>query len=263
MDLRTHKLPLGTTYLRCASTNTTDVNTMTCNFYQIGPITIKTNSLIDLLMMIAEEPLFDSLRSKEQLGYDVSCSLHDNHGILGYSIAINSQETKFTAEHIDERIEAFRSQLLDLIRGTSDSEFEQYKESVVKIKLTDDNNLGDEVSRNWSEITTHEYAFDRVTKEVESLKRITRSDFLHFYEQHLMENTKKMSVQVIGRSDVMEVDSANQTDDDAPVSLFDKRFDKLNFIPMTTADKGLLIQSISDFVNGLDVYPVTRTNFNC
>lgn len=176
--------------------NANDVNTVTCNFYQIGPITIKTNALIDLLMMIAEEPLFDSLRSKEQLGYDVFCQLHDNHGILAYSIMVNSQETKFSAEHIDERIEAFRSALLKIIREASDGDFEQYKESVVKIKLTDDNNLNDEVCRNWTEITTNEYAFDRVTKEVECLKNITKSELVAFYEKHLLEHTKKFSVQV-------------------------------------------------------------------
>ncbi len=254
---------MGVHYLRCASMNPSDVNTVTCNFYQIGPITIKTNALIDLLMMIGEEPLFDSLRSKEQLGYDVSCRLHDNHGILGYSIQINSQETKFSAEHIDERIEVFRSSLLNIIRETSDSEFEQYKEAVVKLKLTADNYLSDEVVRNWTEITTNEYAFDRVTKEVDCLKTITKSEFIAFYEKHLLENTKKFSVQVIGRSDVMQVDSAIQADDDAPVSLLDKRFDTLTFVPMSNPDKGLFIQDIGNFIDNLELYPVTKTNFDC
>lgn len=197
MDLRTHKLPIGIHYLRCASMNVADINTLTCNYYQIGPITLKTNSLIDLLMMIAEEPLFDSLRSKEQLGYDVSCRLHDNYGILGYSITVNSQETeKISAEYVDERIETFRSDFLNKIRETSDGEFEQFKESVIKIKLTEDNNLNDEICRNWTEITTNEYAFDRAAKEVECLKKITKSEFLDFYEKHLNECTKKFSVQV-------------------------------------------------------------------
>lgn len=263
LDLRAHKLPIGVHYLRCASMNSSDVNTVTCNFYQIGPITVKTNGLIDLLMMIAEEPLFDSLRSKEQLGYDVACTLHDNHGILGYSILVNSQETKFTAEYIDERIEAFRLALLDIIRGASDSEFDQYKESVVKIKLTEDNNLNDEVGRNWTEITTNEYAFDRSTKEVECLKNITKSEFLDFYQQHLVGNTKKFSVQVIGRSDAMQLDSTNQMDNDVPMSLFDKRFDELKIVQMSTPGKGSLIENISEFVSTLEVYPVTKTNFEC
>jgi len=264
LDLRAHKLPIGANYLRCASMNINDVNTLTCNFYQIGPITIKTNSLIDLLMMIAEEPLFDTLRSKEQLGYDVSCCLHDNHGILGYSIVVNSQETKFSAEYVDERIEAFRLALMNIIRETSESEFEQYKESVMKIKLTDDNNLNEEVCRNWTEITTNEYVFDRAAKEVECLKKITKSEFLDFYERHLLEYTKKFSVQVIGRSDVLDLKlTTTQSDDDIPLSLFDKRFNELKYIPLSKSGKGSNIQNISEFVNILELYPVTKTNLNC
>lgn len=68
--------------------------------------------------------------------------------------------------------------------------------------------------------------------------------------------------QVIGRSDAL-LDSANQTDDEVPVSLFDKRFDKLNFIPLSNSDKGTLIQNIPSFVSALDLYPVTKTIFNC
>lgn len=146
-------------------------------------------------MMVAEEPLFNSLRSKEQLGYDVSCGLRDNYGILGYSIMVNSQENKFSSEYVEERIEAFRSELLRVIRELKEHEFDQYKESLAKIKLNDDNNLKDEVSRHWAEIITNEYAFDRAARDVECLNTITKSEFLHFFERHF-NNTKKLSIQV-------------------------------------------------------------------
>ncbi|KAJ6636738.1 Nardilysin [Pseudolycoriella hygida] len=258
LDLRAHKLPIGVNYLRCASMNIFDTNTVTCNYYQIGPITIKTNVLLELLMMVSEEPLFDSLRSKEQLGYDVSCSLRDNHGILGYTIVVNSQENKFSAEYIDERIEAFRVALLSIIRETCDEEFEQYKESVLKIKLSDDNNLSDEVSRNWTEITTNEYAYDRICKEVECLKNVTKSEFLEFYEKHLLESTKKFSVQVIGRTDV---NPDIQPDEDTPVSLLNNKFE-LTFIPMLDSGRGSFIENIPLFLKTLELYPVSKTIFN-
>lgn len=146
-------------------------------------------------MMIAEEPVFNTLRSKEQLGYDVSCGLRDNYGILGYSIMVNSQENKFSAEYVEERIEAFRSELLNIIRRTKENEFRQYKESLAKIKLNDDNSLKDEVNRHWSEIITNEYAFDRSVRDVECLNTITKTEFLDFFEKHF-HNTKKLSIQV-------------------------------------------------------------------
>lgn len=146
-------------------------------------------------MMVAEEPLFNQLRSKEQLAYDVSCGLRDNYGILGYSIMVNSQENKFSSEYVEERIEAFRSDLMNIIRQTKDSEFEQYKESLAKIKLNDDNSMKDEVSRHWTEIITNEYAFDRAFRDVDCLKSITKAEFLQFFEKHF-HYTKKLSIQV-------------------------------------------------------------------
>lgn len=108
---------------------------------------------------------------------------------------VNSQENKFSSEYIEERIEAFRTELLNIIRQTTDVEFQQYKESLAKIKLNDDNSMKDEVSRNWAEIITNEYAFDRGHLDVECLNSITKTQFLEFFEKHF-HHTKKLSIQV-------------------------------------------------------------------
>lgn len=196
MELRTHQMPLGSTYLRCRSLNETDVNTVTANYYQLGPISIRRNCLLDLLLLIAEEPVFDILRSKEQLGYDVDCGLRDNYGVLGYTISVNSQEHKFAAEHIDERIEAFRDELTRIIGRIEATDFEQFKDTLIKLKLTDDNHLKDELVRNWAEVTAEEYIFDRPQREVECLKTITQTEFSEFYSQHFSNETRKLCVQV-------------------------------------------------------------------
>lgn len=176
--------------------NKYDVNTVTCNHYQIGPISIKLNCLIDLLMIITDEPLFDVLRSQEQLGYDVSCSIRDNYGLLGYTITINSQENNHSAEYINERIEKFRFEHIDRMEKMSVDEFEQFKSSLIKIKLTDDNDLKDEMNRNWTEITTEEYLFDRIDKEVNVLQTITQKEFLQFYHEIYYNNHRKLMIQV-------------------------------------------------------------------
>lgn len=196
LDLRANQFPIGVRYLRCPSLNETDVNTVTSNYYQIGPNTIRTNCLLDMLLLIAEEPVFDILRSKEQLGYDVDCGLRDNYGILGYTISVNSQEHKFEAEYIDERIEAFRAELVDIIRNISAEDFEQFRDTLIKLKLTDDNHLKDELVRNWGEVTTEEYVFDRHKREVECLKTITQEEFTTFYATHYTKSSRKLSIQV-------------------------------------------------------------------
>ena len=41
--------------------------------------------------MIMEEPVFDVLRTQEQLGYIVFSMLRNTHGVLGFSVTISAQ----------------------------------------------------------------------------------------------------------------------------------------------------------------------------
>lgn len=258
--LRTNRLPGGAHYLRCRTMNAADANTVTVNYYQLGAITIRLNCLIDLLLLVAEEPAFDQLRSKEQLGYDVGCSFRDNFGILGYSISVVSAENKFTAEHIDERIEAFRAEFVNIVRKLTAAEFEQFRETLIKLKMTDDNHLRDELTRNWAEVTNDEFIFDRHLKEVECIRTITQEEFERFYVNHYEADTRKLTVQVIGNADA--ADAKAQVE---PESIFEQTFAPLAFVEIAgggeaATERGQLIRDVAAFCSGLDVYPVSKTS---
>ena len=60
-----------------------------------------------------EEPVFDTLRTQEQLGYSVYSSHRNTFGVLGFSITVNTQATKYTSDHVDERIESFLQMFLE------------------------------------------------------------------------------------------------------------------------------------------------------
>lgn len=264
IELRTTKLPVGANYLRCKTFHPKDINTVITNFYQIGPISHKTHVLIDLLVWIAQEPLFDTLRNKEQLAYDVSFDLRDNYGILGYSITVNSQEPKFSVDHVDERIENFRRELIKIIENMPEDDFEAIKASLSKIKLNEDNKLSEEVQRNWAEITTDEYEFDRPHKEVEHLSTITKEQLLEFYRSHYGNVERKLSVQIIGNNHEKETDSSNDVEAEfeknGDLETRRKQFDTLNYVDFNGAARGNLIQDLMQFKKSLEVYSVTKTN---
>lgn len=237
-------------YLRCKSYSPNDVNTVVTNFYQVGPITIRLNALIDLLLVVAEEPLFDILRTKEQLGYDVSCGIRDNQGILGYSISVNSQESKFTVDHIDERIENFRTELVQIIKNMTGEDFQTFKESLIQMKLTDDNDLKDEIARNWAEVTTDEYIFDRAQKEVNALETITQNDLLEFYLSTRGEHERKFATQIIG----------NPNGNSDEIAVTDKStFDGYAIVELKEGNSGHLIRNVEEFKKSLEVYPRSKT----
>ena len=45
-----------------------------------------------------EEPVFDVLRTREQLGYNVYATLRNTFGVLGFSITVDFQADKFRYE---------------------------------------------------------------------------------------------------------------------------------------------------------------------
>lgn len=274
IENRTVQLPQGSHFIRCSTLNEKDVNTVICNFYQIGPCSLRIESILDLLMMFVEEPLFDTLRTKEQLGYYVSASVRMNYGIIGYSIAVNSQETKFSAAHVDERIEVFRGKMLQILEEMSPEDFDHVRESLIKIKQVVDISLAEEVSHNWEEITSEEYVFDRRRREVEVLRALTKQDIIDFCLSNERTNLRKLSVQVIGNKDAVRLRrtptrSENSNDDSGGSSgaesevddeeLFNALASKLDvrFIPKD--GDATTIVDIKDFKENLHVYPITKT----
>lgn len=232
---------------------------MVTNFYQIGPINYRTQVLLDLLVMIAEEPLFDTLRNKEQLGYDISCTLNDNFGILAYSITVNSQESKYSSHHIDQRIENFRHELTATIADMSDDDFAATKASLAKLKLTADVKLSDEITRNWSEITTEDYQFDRHSREVEWLSRVTKAELLEFYAAHYGSNQRKLSVQVIGNKFHESTDDGGGDGGTENIEANRARFSCVNIVDFDEPVDGTLIRDLKQFKETLDIYPISKT----
>ena len=55
------------------------------------PGTIKNHALAEMANMLMEEPVFNRLRTEEQLGYTVYCMLRNTFGVLGVSISIYAQ----------------------------------------------------------------------------------------------------------------------------------------------------------------------------
>lgn len=150
--------------------------------------------------MIIEEPLFDILRTKEQLGYSVYCSIRDTFGILGYTVTVNSQATKFTTSYVDGRIEAFLKHTGKLLSELSESELDQTKGDLIKTKQCTDVHLKEEVDRNWSEISSDDYLFDRLKREIEAIEDVTLKEITEWWDKHndfgSKENFRKLSIQV-------------------------------------------------------------------
>lgn len=153
--------------------------------------------------MLMEEPCFDILRTREQLGYHVYCAYRNTFGILGFSVTVHTQADKFSCSHVDERIEAFLQSFSETLNTLSEKEFTTQVSSLIKIKRCVDLHLKEEVDRNWGEILSSNYLFDRTQKEIACLEAITLQEVKTWFHEHILSKQdnngfKKLGVQVVG-----------------------------------------------------------------
>ncbi|XP_042206684.1 nardilysin-like [Homarus americanus] len=201
-ELRTLELQSGCWVARVNGVNSADTNSSVVNYYQYKEGSLMLEVILEFIQMVMDEPVFDVLRTREQLGYHVFCTNHNTFGILGLSITVNTQANKFSVSHVDERIEAFLEEFMTTVKNMKDDELSELQETLTSMKQTIDLTLREEVDRNWSEIVHAEYVFDRLKRQIELIKNITHESVINCVRKITSsdDNTgyKKLSVQVAG-----------------------------------------------------------------
>ena len=81
----------GTKVVRIDGFNPKNNNTIVSNYYQNGLGSLRTEMFLAIACQIMSEPVFDTLRTKEQLAYHVFGMSDTYHGIQGVTIQVESQ----------------------------------------------------------------------------------------------------------------------------------------------------------------------------
>ncbi|XP_071442701.1 nardilysin-like [Hetaerina americana] len=211
-QIRVCQIPHGEYICRVQSFNTDDKNTSLTNYYQLGCITLKSSCIVELLLMMMEEPLFDDLRTKQQLGYSVSCSLRDTFGILGFTVTVNTHADKHDVDDVDNKVEDFLQNFFKFVMSPEGAlELEEVRAALIKNKECVDNYLEEEVSKSWAEIVSSDYMFDRLQREIQYLQELTVKDVRKWLKSHISStkknNIRKLSVQAVGVNGKCEKES--------------------------------------------------------
>ncbi|XP_014281647.1 nardilysin [Halyomorpha halys] len=253
-----YELPNTEKCCRLMSFNMRDSNCITTNYYQMGPGGVREYCVIDLLMMLMEEPLFDRLRTQEQLGYDVSGTIRESYGILGFSITVVSQIYKHSVDHVEERISAFLINFLESLIKMPRNEFDEVVQALINIKKCCDLHIKEEIKRNWAEIKCFEYAFDRLEREIRLLSILEPEDVISFLKTRIdgsNPNHKKLTIQVVGYDSKMEED--NELEDNNQASLpSNLSYNIIKEAP--NKEESYFIKDIHDFKSQMSLYPESK-----
>ncbi|KAG5888587.1 hypothetical protein JTB14_029883 [Gonioctena quinquepunctata] len=251
------QVPLGEKCCRMEGFNPKDTNSIVVNYYQSAPFSLRANVIIDLIMLIIEEPLFDILRSKEQLGYHVYCSTKDTFGILGFTVVVHTQADKYTTEHVDNRIEEFLKHTKKLLDEMSEEDLQQIKEDLIKTKQCSDVHLKEEVNRNWYEIINDDYIFDRTKQEIKMIEEVKVKEIRSWWKKHNRfgdrEHFRKLSIQIVGHEkkiDDMTMETEEIQSYSPPEKLLVKMLGKSD-----EKDPNYFIHNIEEFRNNVYIYP--------
>lgn len=168
---------------RTQVSNPANVNSAIEVYCQVGdPMDVQLRSTLGLMSQIASEPVFDVLRTKEQLGYLVFSSVRKTIGSLGYRIIIQSERS---AAYLESRIEAFFDHFKGILEAMTAEEFEKHKSSLIAKKKEQVKNLVEESSRFWFHIHSGYYDFLQRDRDIDALASVSKEDVIALFMKHI------------------------------------------------------------------------------
>ncbi|XP_072247515.1 insulin-degrading enzyme isoform X2 [Leuresthes tenuis] len=220
-------------------------------YYQTDMQTTHDNMLLELFCQIISEPCFNTLRTKEQLGYIVFSGPRRANGVQGLRFIIQSEKAP---HYLESRVEAFLSTMQKAVEDMSEEAFQKHIQALAIRRLDKPKKLSAECAKYWGEIISQQYNFDRDNIEVAHLKTLTKENVMHFYTERLtVEGPKrhKVSVHVLSR----EMDSC------PIVGEFPAQND-VNLAPAPSLPQPTLVQNMTEFKRSLPLFPLAKPHIN-
>ncbi|XP_020276491.1 nardilysin-like isoform X4 [Asparagus officinalis] len=185
---RVLQLPSGANLVRSVCVkNELEVNSIAELYFQIeqdkGRETTRLRAITDLFSNIVEEPCFNQLRTKEQLGYVVESGPRMTYRVLGFCFRVQSSE--YGPLHLHRRIQNFMNNIPQLLDELDDESYENHRTGLIAEKLEKDPSLSYETGHYWNQITCKRYLFDMSKLEAEELRTIQKADVINWYNTYL------------------------------------------------------------------------------
>lgn len=123
-----------------------------------------------LMGQILDEPVFNTLRTKEQLGYVVGSGTLMIHTVQAFRIIVQSEKD---CGHLEKRIDSLLNGFVEKeMKEMSDEDFEKHKIGLINKRLQKLKNLTEEAGRLWHHVTSEAFDFDLGESMSDSSRRL-------------------------------------------------------------------------------------------
>jgi insulysin len=153
----------------------------------------KDHVLMELVSVVLSEKYFEDLRTRQQLGYIVSSGLKalEETRMLSFIVQSSVAPADKLTQATLKFIEGARDKHLQPL---TEDEVSVYIKGLLDNKLEPDKLLATETSRNWNEISSGRYQFDRIPREARVLLEIRKEDLLTFWDSYFLPANRRMLI---------------------------------------------------------------------
>ncbi len=160
--------------------------------YQAPDDDVETAAAVMLLEQVIKSAFFDTLRTREQLGYVVGAHSSFTLRVPGLNFVIQSPVAgpATLLARIDGFLEAYRER----IETMDDAEFEGHRQGVLTLLRERDTSLNRRSQRLQHDLALGHRAFDRRERLAEAVEAVTREDLLSLHDAWLLSGERRRIV---------------------------------------------------------------------
>ncbi|CAL8095861.1 unnamed protein product [Calicophoron daubneyi] len=156
----------------------------------------RSDTVLNLLCEVINEPAFTRLRTEQQLGYIIFTGARRSNVMQGFRVILQST---FRPDELEQYIEDFLTAFQNILKEMPHEEFVTHVESLKSRLMEKPKGMTEQNERFWCEIACHHYNFDRRNLEIQELKKVNHKDLIQFFETWISPASakrKKISVYV-------------------------------------------------------------------
>lgn len=185
-------LPDGSNYTWIAPVpNSNEANSALTYYVHLGQLNDPRQRVVGaLLAKIMSEPAFNILRTKEQLGYIVSCSRWTLLGDSQFGIRIVVQSERGTG-YLEERVEAFLDTMDTRLEEMENQEFGDFKKGMQRRWREPAKNLGEEASTYWRHIDSGFLDFLRRFENADLIEKVEKHEVVALFRERVHSKSPK------------------------------------------------------------------------
>jgi insulysin len=162
--------------------NKKETNNLLQYTYTIGEFSEEKISKLLLLQSIIENPIYDFLRTKNQLGYLVKSILRNTN--YHYTINLKVQSEK-KLDFIEDKMKAFLQMFTKLLNNMISKDFNQWKKTLIEELSKEDVSLYNYFDKYRNEILSNTVYFNRIDNIIKEVKKVEHKDLVKFYNDFI------------------------------------------------------------------------------